>query len=116
MEEFAMVIEELRKADALHAAALEGLRVRADNADRTLSRHDIHIMKLDETIASIREQMSRAATKDDVMQLRKDISDTFNEQLRAANASIPAKFATSISAAMFVLAAITLALNVFKLH
>jgi len=107
-------IEDLHAADREHAMAIEALRARLVAHDETLDRHERHLAKLDETVVMLREGLMTVAKKDDISDLRRDINDKFDKRLTDAHNSIPAKFAAVCAAGMFLLAAITLALNVVR--
>ena len=81
-----------------------------------IARHEDHLAKMDETIAVLRETIGRVATKDDILDLRKDIGNTFNQQLTAAHNSVPAKIALIFSGGMFLISLITLVTALAKSH
>lgn len=104
-------MDELHRADMEHEAAIAVLRQRADQVDKLLAQDREHLLKLDESMASLRESMGRVATKDDILDLRRDISSSYTRQLVAANESIPARFAAWTGVAMFILALIGLTIK-----
>lgn len=85
------IMDELQAADRKHAEAIAEIRARLNNHDEDIARHELMIGKLNETVAVIREAVAKVATKDDVMSLSRNIDEKFNNQLAAANNSIPAK-------------------------
>lgn len=87
------------------------LRARIDGHDEDIARHERHLTKLDDAVATLREGLARVATKDDIIDLRTDISQTYAEQMRDAHNSIPVKFTAWVTAGMFVIAAVTLFLG-----
>ena len=105
-------IEELHAADQGHAMAIEALRARLVAHDETLDRHERHLAKLDETVVMLREGLMTVAKKDDISDLRKDINEQVQRNMRDAHNSIPAKFAAVCGAGMFMIALVTLFLNV----
>ena len=107
-------IEDLYAADQEHAMAISELKARLSSHDDTLERHERNLAKLDETVIMLREGLMTVAKKDDIADLRRDINDKFDKRLTDAHNSIPAKFAAVCAAGMFLLAAITLALNVVR--
>lgn len=107
-------IEDLHSADQGHAMAIAEIRARLSGHDDILERHERHLAKLDETVIMLREGLMTVAKKDDISDLRRDINDKFDKRLNDAHNSIPAKFAAVCAAGMFLLAAITLALNVVR--
>lgn len=92
--------------------AIAELRARIGNHDDILERHERHLAKLDETVIMLREGLATVAKKDDIADLRRDISDRFDKRMTDAHNSIPAKFAAVCAAGMFILAAITLSLKI----
>jgi hypothetical protein len=106
--------EELHAADQGHAMAIAELRARIGNHDDILERHERHLAKLDETVVMLREGLMTVARKDDISDLRRDINEKFDKRLTDAHNSIPAKFAAVCAAGMFLLAAVTLALNIVR--
>ena len=91
--------------------AIAELRARVDGHDEAIARHENRLTRIDETIVMLRECFASVSTKDDIAELRKDIGDKFDKRLTDAHNSIPAKFAAVCAGGMFLLAAITLALN-----
>lgn len=79
-----------------------------------LARHEAHLSKMDETIAVIRENMGRVATKDDISDLRRDITQNYSQQLAAAQSSIPAKFAAAFGGIVALIAVLSFAVQHFK--
>lgn len=104
-------LDDLHAADIEHMAAIAAIHARLDGHSTMLARHDAHLMKLDETIASMREAMGRVATKDDIVDLRKDINGMFVTQMNNAHNSMPTRVAVMISGFMAVLAALSFALK-----
>ena len=72
-------------------AAIAELRERVKGHDDDIARHENHLRKLDETVSELRTAIAKVATKDDVAALRQDVTNTFYQQLRDANSSIPGK-------------------------
>ncbi|MGF6643107.1 hypothetical protein [Paraburkholderia sp. GAS82] len=64
--------DELHLADQKHAAAIEELRRQMHRQGEMIETHDIHIRRLDEFTAELRESL---ATKDDIQGLRADIRE-----------------------------------------
>ena len=92
--------------------AIAELRARVDGHDEALARHERHLAKLDETIVTLREGFMTVATKNDISDLRKDINEQVQRNMRDAHNSIPARFAAVCGAGMFLIALVTLFLNV----
>lgn len=97
-----------------HAIMIAELKLRVDGHDEALARHEKHLAKLDETVIFLREGLMTVATKNDIAELRKDIGDRFDKRLVDAHNSIPAKFAAVCAGGMFLIAAVTLALNMVR--
>jgi septal ring factor EnvC (AmiA/AmiB activator) len=74
------------------------LRARADATDDAIEKLDSRVNRHDEIIASLREAVAKVATKDDITELRKDINQTYAEQMRDAHNSIPTKIGLLIAA------------------
>lgn len=94
--------------------AISEIKARLTSHDDTLERHERHLAKLDETVVMLREGLMTVAKKDDISDLRRDINDKFDKRLTDAHNSIPAKFAAVCAAGMFLIAALTLALNLAR--
>lgn len=105
-------IEDLYAADQEHAMAISELKARLSSHDDTLERHERHLAKLDETVIMLREGLMTVAKKDDIADLRKDINEQVQRNMRDAHNSIPARFAAVCGAGMFLIALVTLFLNV----
>lgn len=69
------------------------IKGRLDGHDGDIARLDDAVKRHDELISGLREAIGRVATKDDILDLRKDISQTHAKQMSDAQASIPGKFA-----------------------
>lgn len=95
-----------------HTMAIAELRARVDGHDEAIARHERHLLKLDETIVTLREGFMTVATKNDISDLRKDINEQVQRNMRDAHNSIPARFAAVCGAGMFLIALVTLFLNV----
>lgn len=109
-------IDELDAADKAHSEAIAAMQERLKGHGTMLAQHQAHLFKLDETIATVRESMGRVATKDDILFLRRDISEAHTKQLIAANEAIPAKFAAWTGVGMLILAVLGFALTYFHPH
>lgn len=107
-------IDELHEADRKHEAAIAAIKSRLSGHDEMLARHETHFTELRESIASIRVDMARVATKDDISLLRKDISDNYATQLAAAQSAIPAKVGAWVGVGGFLLALAGFAASHFK--
>lgn len=107
-------IEELHEADLKHAAAIAAMEQRLTGHDAMIARHEANFLELRESIASIRVDMARVATKDDISELRKDITTHYATQLAAAQSSIPQKVGAWVGMGMFLLTLIGFALSHFK--
>lgn len=59
----------------------------------------------------LRETMGRVATRDDIADLRKDVSDRFDARARDAHNSIPVKLAAWFGGVMALLGLIEFALG-----
>lgn len=92
--------------------AISELKARLSSHDDTLERHERHLAKLDETVIMLREGLMTVAKKDDIADLRKDINEQVQRNMRDAHNSIPARFAAVCGAGMFLIALVTLFLNV----
>lgn len=104
-------LDDLHAADFEHAAAIAAINARLDGHSTMLARHDAHLIKLDETIASMREAMGKVATKDDILDLRRDISNTFATQMTNAHNSVPTKIAVMFTAISGLIAILSFALK-----
>lgn len=104
-------LDDLHAADIEHVAAIAAINARLEGHSAMLARHDAHLIKLDETIASMREAMGRVATKDDIVDLRKDINTMFTTQMTNAHNSVPTKVAVAISGFMGLLTLLSFALK-----
>lgn len=107
-------IDEIYPAHRDPIAAIAAVEARLDGHEKRIVRSENHLAKLDDTIAGIRETIAQVATKDDILDLRRDIDGRFTEQLRAANSAVPGKFAAMCAAAMVLLTALSFALVHFK--
>jgi hypothetical protein len=105
-------IEDLHDADRQHSEAIAELRAKVQGHDEDIARHDRHLAKLDEAVAVLREGFARVATKEDIGELRKDISMTFYEQLKDAHNSVPGKFAAACGLGMLLIALVSLVLGI----
>ncbi|MEM5294254.1 hypothetical protein VSR82_07910 [Burkholderia sp. JPY481] len=84
------------------AMLIAELRARQDAADGAIEKLDARVTRHDEIIGELREAVAKVATKDDVAALRKDINETFYQQLKEAHSSIPAKIGLLIAAAALI--------------
>lgn len=84
------------------------LRARADATDDAIEKLDQRVTRHDEIIATLREAVAKVATKDDIADLRKDISETYAEQMRDAHNSIPTKIGLLIAAGSLLVTLIAL--------
>lgn len=106
--------EEMQIAIRENAEALAEVRARVDGHDEDIARHERHIAKLDDAVVMLRETIGRVATKDDIADLRKDISSKFDKQLVDAQNSVPGKVAVVFTAGMFLIALVELVVNVVR--
>lgn len=104
-------LEELQAADMEHAQAIAALKARIDGHDGDIARHDSMILKLNETVAVLREAVAKVATKDDILKLSQNIDDKFSTQLRDAHNSIPARLGVILTAGSVLVAFATLILS-----
>lgn len=81
-----------------------------------LSDHAKHLAVLDTAIADMRAVLGTVATKQDIADLRKDLSHMFIDSLRDAQRSLPGKIAAIFGAAMFVVALLGLVLGLTHMH
>jgi len=89
------------------------LEYRVESVEETARRHDIQIEKLDSAVADLREALARVATKTDVAELRKDITDTFAQAARDAQNSIPVKITAWFTGAMLIMAILGIFASMF---
>lgn len=95
-----------------HAAHIAALREKTQNHEERLDRHSEHLTRLDESMGMLREALGGVATKNDIMDLRNDVSKQFNQNLRDAHNSVPAKLSVLFAGAMFLIAVIGLVINI----
>lgn len=88
--------------------AIAELRARQEATDDAIERLDSRVTKHDEIIASLREAVAKVATKDDIVELRRDINETYATQMRDAHNSIPTKIGLVIAAAAAIVPIIAL--------
>jgi len=91
--------------------AIAELRERLRGHDEDIARHEKHLHKLDETVSELRTAIAKVATKDDVAALRQDVTNTFYQQLRDANSSIPGKIGILITGGSLIIMIISLYLK-----
>jgi predicted nucleic acid-binding Zn-ribbon protein len=99
-----------------HATAIAELKARVEGHAEAIDRHDTSINKLNDAVSTLREMLGGVATKNDIMDLRKDIAEKFDQRLRDAYKSIPEKVAVIFGAGMFLLALITLVVELVPRH
>jgi hypothetical protein len=99
-------LDELHNADLEHAAKIAAIMARVDGHDTMLAQHQAHLLKLDETIATVRESIGGLATKNDILDLQRIIGGAHERQLSDAHNSIPLKFAAWTSLASAIIAGI----------
>ena len=104
--------DELHAADQEHAVAIAELKAKIGAQEDAIARHDLHLFKLDEIVSSLRETVARVATKDDIVDLRKDIGQKFDRQLTDAQNAIPGKYAALFAGLGVVIAAIELFVHI----
>lgn len=104
-------LEHMNAIQQEHAVALAALREQTRGHEEEHARHRAHFAKLDEQVAILRETMASVATKDDIMALRKDVASQFNQNLRDAHNSVPAKMTMLFGGAMFLIALVGLVIN-----
>lgn len=111
-------MDQIQAAIQENMEAIAEVRARVDVHDTLhqqhaddIARHERHISKLDETIGILRETMGRVATRDDIADLRKDVSDRFDARARDAHNSIPVKLAAWFGGVMALLGVIEFALG-----
>lgn len=104
-------MDQIQAAIRENAEAIAEVRARVDGHDEDIARHERHFSKLDETIGILRETMGRVATRDDIADLRKDVSDRFDARARDAHNSIPVKLAAWFGGIMALLGVVEFALG-----
>lgn len=92
------------------------LQERVKAHDTILSDHAKHLAVLDTAIADMRAVLGTVSTKQDIADLRKDITHMFLDSLRDAQRSLPGKIAATFGAAMFVVALLSLVLGLGHIH
>lgn len=92
-------------------AAIAELRARQDAADGAIERLDERVTRHDEIISSLREAVAKVATKDDISALRQDVTNTFYQQLRDANSSVPGKIGVLLTGGSLVIMLVSLYLK-----
>lgn len=103
--------EDMQNAIRENAQAIAEVRARVDGHDDDIARHERHISKLDDAITMLRETIGRVATKDDIADLRKDVSDRFDKRAEDAHNSIPTKLAAWFGGVMVILTLLEFALG-----
>ena len=86
-----------------HGIQISEIRERIRSHDEDIKRHEKHLAKLDETVGFLRQVLGSLATKTDILDLRKDISEQFNANMRDAHNSVPTKIAVIVAVGMFLL-------------
>ncbi|CAM2142728.1 DUF883 family protein [Pararobbsia alpina] len=104
--------DELHAADQEHAVAIAELKAKIEGHEEAIERHDRHLFKLDEIVSTLRESVAKVATKDDIVELRKDIGEKFDKQLTDAQNAVPGKFAAIFAGGGLVIAAIEMFLHI----
>jgi predicted nucleic acid-binding Zn-ribbon protein len=104
-------MEHIEAAIRENAEAIAEVRARVDGHDDDIARQERHISKLDEQIVILRETVGRVATKDDIADLRKDVSDRFDKRAEDAHNSIPTKLAAWFGGTMVILTLLEFALG-----
>ncbi|MBH9718897.1 hypothetical protein JAO10_01020 [Burkholderia contaminans] len=97
-----------------NAIDIASLKTRVDGHTETLSKFGARLDKHEESIAKIRENMARVATRDDVAELRTAVNKQFFEQLTQARNSIPGKMAAIASVVGTALAVIGFLVGHYK--
>jgi uncharacterized coiled-coil protein SlyX len=87
-----------------HAQAITRLEGRMEGAELRITQHDTAIGKLNEAVTVIREAIAKVATKDDIIELSRTISQQHTQELRDAHNSVPARI-------MMIVSLVTLALG-----
>jgi predicted nucleic acid-binding Zn-ribbon protein len=104
-------MDHIQAAIRENAEAIAEVRARVDAHDEDIARHERHISKLDDAIGILRETMGRVATKEDIGDLRRDVSDRFDQRARDAHNSIPTKLAAWFGGLMALIAFVDFALG-----
>lgn len=76
--------------------------------EETARRHEAQIAKLDDAVSGLRETLARVATRADVDALRRDVTQVFAQNARDQANAVPAKVMAWLTAAMVLVAVITL--------
>jgi uncharacterized membrane protein YccC len=113
-------VEQMQATIREHAEAIAEVRARVDVHEEKHEqqaaineRHEKHLGRLDEICATLRETIGRVATKDDIADLRKDVSDRFDLRARDAHNSIPVKLAAWFGGLMALIAFLDFAFGHF---
>jgi uncharacterized coiled-coil protein SlyX len=100
-------LEELEAADRKQAEAIAKLEAHVADHDGRLDRHDRHLFKLDESIGMLRENFGRVATKDDILNLSRNIDDKYTTHMRDAQNSLPGRMGIVLAAGTLICTIIT---------
>jgi hypothetical protein len=107
-------IQEHAEKIARVEARVDAHEARHEQHDEVHARHERHLSKLDDAIGILRETMGRVATRDDIADLRKDVSDRFDARARDAHNSIPVKLAAWFGGVVALLGVLEFALGHFR--
>ena len=87
------------------------IKGRLDGHDGDNARLDDAVKRHDELISGLREAIGRVATKDDILELRRDINQTHAKQMSDALNSVPGKIAAIFTGGGFLVALVALILD-----
>jgi hypothetical protein len=107
-------LEQLEENDRRQAEAIAKMESRQDATERTLERHDRHIMKLDEAVTILRETQGRVATKDDILILTRSIDEKYTSHMRHAQNSVSGRIGLALTMALLICTVITVTLSLVR--
>lgn len=102
--------KELNVVAQEHEGRIAALEARMDNSELRHSKIEDMQERMGEAITMLREAVAKVATKDDIVELTKQVNDKFGQQLTQAHNSVPVKLSIAISAIMALIALLGLIL------
>lgn len=106
--------EELTAAVQENSEAIAALEARMDSNEARVSRIEHVQEQMSEAIVMLRETVAKVATKDDIIQLSRNVDEKFGQQLTQAHNSMPAKISMVFMGVSLLIAFAGLLLTHFR--